>query len=42
MDIREIRKDSKDLSILEAINEEAIPKIERHACHRGKSLVYRS
>ena len=31
MDIREIRKDSEDLPILEAINEEAIPKIERCA-----------
>ena len=31
MDIREIRKDSEDLPILEAINEEAIPEIERCA-----------
>ena len=31
MEIREIREDSEDLSILEAINEEAIPEIERCA-----------
>ena len=31
MEIREIREDSEDLPILEAINEEAIPEIERCA-----------
>ncbi|MBR0131726.1 MAG: hypothetical protein IJM14_01445 [Lachnospiraceae bacterium] len=31
MDIREIRKDSEDLPILETINKEAIPEIERCA-----------